>query len=63
MKIPANIRLSPSAQAALRKIEALRTYPVAATELAVQRVLSNLSLPDLTLVTMILADNDKGGAQ
>ena len=47
-------QLSSAAKAAMEKIEALREYPVPATEKAIQRVLANLGLQDLTDVTSVI---------
>ena len=60
IKIPPHIRLSPPAADAIKKIEALQRYPVEATEIAVQRVLSKLNPTDLIIVTSLLAANDGG---
>lgn len=62
IKISQHIRLSPPAADAVKKIEALQKYPVEATEIAVQRVLSKLISTDLIIVTSLLASND-GGAR
>lgn len=50
---------------ALKRIDALRQFPVSATEKAVRRVLDNLRLEDLVTVTSVLAERDakNGGAK
>jgi hypothetical protein len=55
-------QLTLTAEAAILKIMALRNYPVPATEKAVQRILTSLSVNDLITVTLEL-QNSPAGAQ
>jgi hypothetical protein len=58
-------RHSPAVVQAIKRIDALRRYPVPATAKAVRRVLDNLRLEDLVTVTSMLAERDakNDGAQ
>jgi hypothetical protein len=55
-------QLTPTAEAAINKIRALRKYTVPATEKAVQRILTSLSVKDLITDTLEL-QNSLAGAQ
>ena len=56
--------MTNTALEALRTVRALKKYACPQTPLAIQKILKNLNLPDLTsVVTALAADDSKGGQQ